>query len=117
MISINKNRLHFYLFLFVVINLMPVAGLLLNMWPLTYVTYFYWLELVGLGLYAIIPHLHGLITFLILIVALFFLGVMKGLDFSSVLRLPVTFWSLYFICWLGYNRTKQNRPLGYCKEV
>lgn len=91
-----------FLFLFALLNAIPVIGGALEYWPLGNVIYFYWAECALLAALAIFIYARRLIVFfLILLLAALMFHLTNDAPVINF-KIALTFWGLYSLCWITY---------------
>lgn len=106
------NRPHIKITLLVALllaNIMPAAGVWLDAWPTSYIWYFYWAECALLGVMTVLLYAKHLTVFFIILGIALLIYNLTGHSEWSDLRVPVTFWSLYSLCWLAYFELGNSR--------
>ena len=95
--------------IFLLANTVPVISLSLGIMSQAEVINIYWLEGGFLAVSAVLFYAKQLAVFFALLFgALFLIYVYYGIP-GGDLRIPLTFWCLYTLCWLGYTRMPLSR--------
>ncbi|MCB1531342.1 MAG: adenylate/guanylate cyclase domain-containing protein [Alphaproteobacteria bacterium] len=106
----NAVKVFLFLCLFC-LSLLPALGAHYNFLPDIYARYFYLAELGLAGIFVVFLYAkHLSVFFIILLIAGFILSQSDNTVWQD-LRVPVTFWGLYSLCWLLYFELGKSRPI------
>lgn len=110
----HKNRFAFRLIL---LNLAPVLGVLLGLWSWGSILYFYWGECAVVGILALLFHVKRLIVFVLALLAAAVVVQLTSGSLEGDLSVPLTFWSLYGVCWLGYIELARSNYYQFVRRL
>ena len=96
--------------LLIAINMIPLSGTFFYDWPDSvhaYFYYFFWAEGIFFGLFALVMFAKRFIVFFIILSATAILVRMMTTVPLGDIRMHLTFWGLYSLCWVAYIEVRR----------